>query len=501
MTAPSVPWTLTRLGAELSQFDARVVGENRVVSGVCQDSRRISVGDLFAVRAGNAQNSDRFVPEAMERGASALLCDASLGADASQAARLVVSDVQGALAVAAELVYGAPSSALHLTGITGTNGKTTTATLAAQCLNLLGRSCAQLGTLGYEFRGVAESFGLTTPEADFISKTLRRAVDEGATDAMMEVSSHALIQRRVHALSFEVAAFSNLTQDHLDFHGSLEAYGEAKASLFLDCRPRRSVINTDDAFGRALSRRIPGAICVGRDEDATLRLLGEEDLGAERLLRVQTAQGTVSFRTRLFGAHNTENWLLTLGILSALECDLQRLPAVSGDVQAARGRFERCDGEDDDIAVVVDYAHTPDALRRVLQAARPLTRGRLISVIGCGGDRDAGKREPMGAEAAAASDYVVITNDNPRSEDPKAIAASIERGVVRQRPAVSYEVLLDRRVAIDRAISMADPGDMVVIAGKGHEDYQIIGKERFHFDDKLEALRALGERRHRRKDD
>src|SRR5690606_16667307 len=314
------------------------------------------------------------------------------------------------------------------------------------------------------------------------------------THVVMEVSSHGLELCRVAGLTFEVAAVTNLTQDHLDFHGTMEAYARAKARLFDEFSPRAAVINVDDAFGRTLAARFPGrCLTVGRSAEASVRALvaGADARGIHAEV---DAEGTrVELESPLLGAHNLENLLVALGTLVALGVSPERAAAVLSTAEPAAGRLERCDGPGDDVLVVVGYAHTPDALERVLAALRPLTRGKLICVFGCGGDRDPGKRPKMGAAAAVGADRVIVTNDNPRTEDPQAIAAAIVSGFPRSAPAPEIE--LDRARAIARAVKDAAPGDTVLLAGKGHETYQIFGDERRPFDDRVEARRALAERR------
>jgi UDP-N-acetylmuramoyl-L-alanyl-D-glutamate--2,6-diaminopimelate ligase len=494
MTSPARAWTLARLGSALARFAPALVGDDVAVTGLSQDSRRIRPGDVFALRPGS-RDPLSFLSDARERGAVAVLCARGTDATNITLPRLEVSEIRPALAQAAELVHDSPSRALGLVGITGTNGKTTTASLVAQCLRALSGPTAVLGTLGFDFDGVRQSFGLTTPEADQISSLLARARGLGAKHAVMEVSSHALATGRVSALAFAVAAFSNLTQDHLDFHGSLAEYGRSKARLFHECAPRMSVLNIDDAFGAELAAGLPEALLVGRAPSASVRLLGEREGERSRVLDVRVGPHELSLPTRLFGAHNADNWLLCLGILYALGCDLSRLPEVSLDVRGAPGRFERCDVEGDDIVVIVDYAHTEDALQRTLVAARALTAGKLWCVFGCGGDRDVNKRGPMGAAAGRHADHCIITNDNPRSEDPRAIARAIELGLVAAVGSNKHELCLDRAEAIARAVAGARPGDLVLIAGKGHEDYQLLGSERIHFDDREQARAALAARR------
>jgi UDP-N-acetylmuramoyl-L-alanyl-D-glutamate--2,6-diaminopimelate ligase len=312
----------------------------------------------------------------------------------------------------------------------------------------------------------------------------------------MEVSSIALVQARVEAVAFTVAAFSNLTQDHLDFHGSMQAYAEAKSRLFVELSPRVAVINVDDPFGGELARRVKGAVLtvsrLTQRADVYPREARLDAAGIHATLRLPS--GELRIETRLVGAHNLDNVLLTLGIVEALGLDVAHAAAGLAAVAASvPGRLERCDEPGDDVTVLVDYAHSPDALRRVLDAVRGLSRGELHCVFGCGGDRDPTKRPKMGAAVGAAADRATITNDNPRSEVPVAIARAIEPGL--RASGIPYDIVLDRAVAIERAILGAAPGDLVLLAGKGHEPYQIIGPEKRVFDDRAEARRALALRR------
>ena len=385
-------------------------------------------------------------------------------------------------------------------GITGTNGKTTTAWLLEQALRAASVRAGRLGTLGYSFELDREDSQLTTPEADTISRYLARVRDRGGSHFVAEVSSHALIQNRVDALSFEVAAFCNLSQDHLDFHSTMMEYGEAKARLFLELQPKVSVINVDDNFGQALAERISGRVIrVSSHTPADTAL--SDAVFPERLTRgaagidaqVRVPSGSVRLRSSMVGAHNVENLLMVLGIVDALGVDVSRAALGLAGAKSVPGRLERCDSEEDDLTVLVDYAHTPDALMRALTAAREATTGKLICVFGCGGDRDASKRAPMGEAVGSLADIGIVTNDNPRSENPEEIAEAV-LSALRSRGSVS-ELCLDRAAAISQAISQATPGDCILIAGKGHENYQIIGDQRRHFDDREEARRALVERR------
>ncbi len=516
---------LSTLADELSAFDARVLGSDVRLTDVCQDSRAVTEGALFVARVGDKSDGRAFIAGAVEAGAVAVMLEHGTEVTTPPGVSILyVSDIRRAMGFAAEAVHGFPSRRLALVGITGTNGKTTTASLVRQCLGKLGHPTAQLGTLGFEFGDDVRSGSLTTPESDAVSRFLAQAVNGGATHAVMEVSSHALDQGRVDALSFSVAAFSNLTQDHLDYHGTLEAYGAAKARLFRELSPKWSVLNADDKFGRQLADELgASALSVGRGDDAHVGLRRTELGPDSTCLEISVARaravvagvttetsagvaspgssadpGTIRLETTLVGEHNVDNWLLTVGIVCALGIDVRQVPQIAKSISSAPGRMDRCEGPDDDLTVLVDYAHTPDALERALVAARSVSdrRGaRLHCVFGCGGDRDRSKRPRMGAAVARLADIALITNDNPRSEEPGAIASEIEAGM--RGGAAAYKICLDREQAIFVAISSAEPGDVVLIAGKGHEDYQLIGSQRLSFDDRIVARHALA---HRRKD-
>jgi UDP-N-acetylmuramoyl-L-alanyl-D-glutamate--2,6-diaminopimelate ligase len=501
MTALAMPLTpahgptLEDLGRELEAWDARVVGDGSVSPrGVRQDSRKVEAGDLFCARPGKRENGADYAAEAVKKGAVALLVPRGIELPALGVPLVVVSDVRRATAFAAELVYGRPSRKLALVGITGTNGKTTTATLVEHALGVLGRKPARLGTLGFSFAGAAAPGSLTTPEADDVSRLLARVVAEGGTHFVMEASSHALAQGRVDALGFDVAAFTNLSQDHLDFHVSMDEYGAAKARLFTELEPRVSVVNVDDRFGKHLAKLAKGdVVTVGRSVAASVRPVSVSVDGRGIRGSVATPQGTAVVESRLVGEHNLENLLVALGILVGLGFEPEAAAAALGSAPQVPGRLDRCDDDRADVRVLVDYAHTPDALERVLAAVRRITEGDVICVFGCGGDRDPDKRPKMGAAVAHGATRAVITSDNPRSEDPASIIRAIEPGF--SGAPTPYTVELDRARAIERAVLEARPGDAVVLAGKGHEAEQIVGAERRPFDDRVEARRALALRR------
>jgi UDP-N-acetylmuramoyl-L-alanyl-D-glutamate--2,6-diaminopimelate ligase len=426
---------------------------------------------------------------------------------------VIVDDARRALGPVAELVYGQPSRTVPVIGVTGTNGKTTTTWITDEALSAVGARPALIGTV--ELRGPGghrERAAFTTPEADATSRFLRAMIDRGASHLVMEVSSHALALHRTDALTFDVAVFTNLTQDHLDFHASMEAYFEAKARLFLELAPRVSIVRIDDAWGARLARAVSSAI-TGDTRRSLLRVSREPHVDAEvkpitwsstrdgLTGEILTPWGSLSLHSPLVGAHNLDNLLFAAATLGALGIALDAIAGALASVRGAPGRLERVEGAEG-IAVLVDYAHTPDALSSALAALRPLTPGRLVVVFGCGGDRDRSKRPLMGRAAAEGADLVVITSDNPRTEVSSAILDEIVPGAALSGiPRVAIDALassargfvteVDRRAAIELALRAAAPGDTVLIAGKGHEDYQILGTQKVHFDDREEARLAI----------
>lgn len=489
--------SLNELCRALASLDARVVGDGGVrVNGVRQDSRRVQPGELFVARKGGKTSGSVHALDAVAQGAAAVMVERGEPLPATRVPLVEVSNVKLALALSAELVYGSPSQTIDVVGVTGTNGKTTTTYLIEQGLSTAGARPARLGTLGFEMGG--HSFGetLTTPEADDIARCLLEVQARSGSHLVMEVSSIAVVQERVSGLRFKVAAFTNLTQDHLDFHGTLGAYAEAKAELFTRLSPENAVIHVGDAFGRKLAARLGrGLLTVGRrDADVSVR---SSELSARGLrATVVTPQGECELVSLLVGEHNLENLLVGLGVLLALGHTPEMAAASLSGAPQVPGRLERCDGPDDDILVAVDYAHTPDALARVLAAVRALGQGKLICVFGCGGDRDPKKRAPMGEAVSRGADHAIVTSDNPRTEDARSIIDAIVPGL--RAGSASFEIEPDRALAIRKAIAGAAPGDVVLLAGKGHEDYQIVGTEKRHFDDREQAREALSLRRGQR---
>jgi len=493
---------VTSLGDLVARgLGAEVWGDASVtVHGVRHDSREVRAGDLFVAVPGQRTDGARFARDAVARGAAAIATTERLELDAPQ---LKVDDARRRLGELAMAIYGDPTAQLEVVGLTGTNGKTTVTWLIDEALRHLGQRPALLGTIESRGPGVREPAPYTTPEGDAIARFARTVVDAGATHLVMEVSSHALAQHRADAVRFAVAGFTNLTQDHLDFHETMDAYFAAKARLFYELAPRAAVVNVDDPHGQTIADEapVPLMLRVSRaGRDAEVRVL-ERSMTREGIeARIDVLGHEVTLASPMIGEHNLDNLVLALGCLVALGHEARDAASALSKTAGAPGRLERIEGLDG-VAVLVDYAHTPDALARVLDALEPITPGRRIVVFGCGGDRDADKRPRMGEAAASRADRVFVTSDNPRTEDPLAILAAIEPAVAARHPRVDvataepgYTVIEDRRAAIRGAIGAARPGDTVLIAGKGHEDYQLRGAEVLHFDDREEARAAIAAR-------
>jgi UDP-N-acetylmuramyl-tripeptide synthetase len=469
------------------------------VFDVTHDSRQARAGSLFVAISGERFDAHDFIDQVMRQGAVGVLSERERPEN-FKGAWLRVANARVALASAAAEVHEHPSRALKLVAITGTNGKTTTAHIVASIVEAAGERVAVLGTVGYRIGEELFAAAHTTPEASDVQRFLRRAVDAGCTVAVMESSSQALDLRRCDALTVSVAIFTNLTQDHLDYHGTMESYYDAKRRLFngrTGERPALSVINTDDEYGVRLARELSAVgarvvtYALRSEADVTARGV-EYSLGGNRF-ELQTPAGARALRSPLVGQPHVYNVLAASACALALGYDLETIARAVETCAGAPGRFERV-AHAGDFAVVVDYAHTDDALRNVLRTAREVTSkgARVVTVFGCGGDRDRTKRAPMGEAAASLSDVVVVTSDNPRTEDPEAILRDAEVGL--KNVGKPYLKITDRREAITRAIQEARSGDVVVIAGKGHETYQIIGDRTIHFDDREVAREALATR-------
>jgi UDP-N-acetylmuramoyl-L-alanyl-D-glutamate--2,6-diaminopimelate ligase len=482
-----------------------VAGEAQVqVSGIAYDSRRAAPGSVFVALRGQHEDGTAFAPQAIARGAALVVAEAAPPDDAPPVPWVRVSDARLALALLADRFFGHPSGDLALVGITGTNGKTTTAYLLRSIFEAAGNRCGLIGTVTYSLGGEERPAARTTPEAPDLQAMLREMVDHGCSAAVMEVSSHALAQHRVDGTRFAAGVFTNLTRDHLDFHGDMESYAAAKRRLF-DMLPAGApaVVNVDDPRGAALAAgRRAVTYAVHRAADVTPAALSLSLDGLE--FDATTPAGMLHLRSRLVGQPNVYNILAASGAAVALGLPLDAVERGIAALAGVPGRFELVTHGEEDVAVVVDYAHTDDALKNLLETARSLAPRRVITVFGCGGDRDRTKRPLMGAVASRLSDVVIVTSDNPRSEDPGAIVDEILLGIPggiqeERRPARGSRVLrvIDRRTAIERAVDLAEPGDLVVIAGKGHEKTQTIGERTIRFDDVDVAREALAARRAR----
>ncbi len=497
---------------EIAEFiHAKIYGEHRsgklnaVVeatnSAVTHDSRRVIPGGLFVAITGAQTDGNRYVGEALKRGVQAIISDQEKPAD-FPGVWLRVADARVALATAAALVHGFPSRSLQLVGVTGTNGKTTCAHLVESIFHAAGKKAALMGTINQRIGDEEVVSEFTTPEASEIQNFLRRAVAAGCTHAVMEVSSHALELHRADQLEFAAAAFTNLTQDHLDLHGTMESYFAAKRKLFdgsIGTKPKRAVINVDDAYGQRLLSEVEKTALTYALNTVADVTTAQTVFGLDGLQFVaQTPIGEIEINSPLVGRPFAYNILCAIGIGVALEFEPAVIARGINQSRGAAGRFERCNTTEDDITVIVDYAHTPDALENVLHTLRDAlgeSERQVITVMGCGGDRDKTKRPLMGAVAGHLSDLVIATSDNPRSEDPQAILQDIRPGL--EQAGKPFVQIVDRREAIFQAVTQAQPGAVVLIAGKGHEDYQILPTGKIHFDDREVAREALAERRGR----
>ena len=464
------------------------------VAGLCADSRRIRPGEAFVALAGASTHGLEHAEQVLARGAAAVLHDADEPRPAGlrlPAGAIAVPALRSRLGELADRFHDAPSAALRVVGVTGTNGKTSTVQLLAQALERLGLPAGSIGTLGAGRVGRLVEGERTTPDVLSVHALLAGLRDDGAQAVAMEVSSHALAQGRVDGVRFEVAVFSNLTRDHLDYHGSMAAYGEAKARLFAWPGLRAGVLNIDDGFGRELAARWPGDALwtVSAAGDARARLRAEGLVLEAAGLRFELVEGDARavVVSPLLGRFNADNLLAVAGALRAMGFDFDAVAAVLPTLLPVHGRMTRLGGGAAPL-LLVDYAHTPDALAQALASLRGHVRGRLFCVFGCGGERDRGKRPLMAAAAEAGADRVIVTDDNPRGEDADAIVAAIVGGF--HEPG-RHSIIRDRRMAIRAALAEAGPGDVVLLAGKGHEPYQEIAGVRHAFDDVAEARAAL----------
>ena len=478
--------------------DPTTLGGATTVTGIAYDSRRVKPGNVFVGLPGLHVDGSGFARDAAARGAVAIVSERAAEADV-RITWIEVTDARLALAALAVTFHQHPTARLQVVGVTGTNGKTTTAHLVASIFEAASVRCGVLGTVGHSVAGEVRETLHTTPEAPDLQALLSEIADRGCRAAVMEVSSHALALRRVDGITFAAAVFTNLTRDHLDFHGDMESYFRAKRRLFeMLGAGAPSLINADDPRGIVLAELVgrPVTYAIDRAADITPGPLSFTLEGLK--FDIRTPRGTVSVRSKLVGRPNVYNILAAVSVATALGLSFDAIERGVAALSAVPGRFQIVSQPSDEFTVVVDYAHTDDALRNLLETFRALARGRLITVFGCGGDRDRTKRPLMGAVAGRLSDLIVVTSDNPRSEDAARIIDEIRLGVTADAWRDNEPRLLtivDRREAISRAVGLARSGDLVLIAGKGHEKYQVIGEQAVPFDDVAVAREALGRRR------
>jgi UDP-N-acetylmuramoyl-L-alanyl-D-glutamate--2,6-diaminopimelate ligase len=459
------------------------------ISGLAYNSKAVRPGYLFAALPGAARNGLDFVAEALANGAAAVL-SAWPKPPAVDAVWIQVADAREALALAAANFFGHPSEGMKVIGVTGTKGKTTTTFILEEILRAAGASPGLIGTIEYRRPGWSTAAPRTTPESSDLQGLLRDFLDAGVSHCVMEVSSHALEQKRVWGVSYDVAVFTNLSGEHMDYHPSMEAYFEAKKKLFfLNHKKRAAVVNWDDPWGQKLVAELPmTTVTFGLEPAAIVRAL--KYVASENGIDVPVSfpGGTMRIQSALVGRHNLYNLLAAVGAALALSIAPADIVKGIAALKGVPGRFQRVPNGRG-FLIIIDYAHTDNALENLLMTAREFKPRRTIVVFGAGGDRDRDKRERMGRVAARLADWTVLTSDNPRSEDPAAILAALERGFAREGVR-AYEVEPDRRKAIVRALATANKGDIVLIAGKGHEDYQIFRDRTIHFSD-LEVVEEM----------
>jgi len=467
---------------------------NREINHIAFDSRKVRPGGLFIAMPGKKHNGEVFIKDALVNGAVAFVTQssfeslASLPLDSDRVTALRVEDSRLALSKISANFYDQPSTQLNLTGITGTNGKTTL-TYILEALSVAdGRKSGVIGTIDCHFGETIIPAVMTTPESLDLNNNIRQMVDAGVTDCFLEVSSHALSQKRVYDMDFEVGIFTNLSRDHLDFHMDMDEYKNAKAKLFRENKVKVPITNLDDPAGKALAEELKASVIttgINTAADFSAENIILENTGSRFTLK--TPDGSMEIHTNLLGEHNIYNLLSAAAGASAQGIPLETIQKVFQKIPTIPGRFESVNSGQN-FSVLVDYAHTDDAISKSIAAAKVFTRGKVIVVFGCGGDRDRGKRKKMGRAATENADFTIITSDNPRTEDPEQIINDIQKGI----PAnASYKTIVSRREAIEHAINQAEKDDLVLIAGKGHEDYQILGEKKEHFDDREVAREFL----------
>lgn len=491
MTITPIPLTLHQLLPEIALSSTQAGIE---IFGLSLDSRQVKSGDVFIALLGSRQHGIEYLDQVLKAGAVAVLAESGPTLPSELPDNVIVlPQLSAKVSEIAARFYGLPGQELHSIGVTGTNGKTTCTQLLAQLYHALGERAAVLGTMGYGLiGGPLTDTGMTTPDAVSFQRILRELRDRHARHLAVEISSHALAQQRIAAVPVQTAVFTNLTRDHLDYHQTMAAYGEAKASLFSQLGIERGIVNIDDAFGADLAKQIKhiDLFTYGQSEQADVRAY---NICYERnglRAKLQTPWGRGELRSGLIGSFNLHNLLAVICTACAEGYSLEEVLAATPTLRPVCGRMELV-GSNSDIQVVVDYAHTPDALRALLEAARVHCQGKLWCVFGCGGDRDTGKRPAMASIAEQLADRSVVTSDNPRTESPASIIADVMKGFAQPK---NVEQIEDRKQAIEFAVERADVGDWVLVAGKGHEDYQIVGHEKRPFSDQEIAAAALAQR-------
>jgi len=469
--------------------------QNPIVTSIENDHRKVAEGSLFICIKGYTFDGHLVAKEAAEKGAVAIVAERPV--EVENVPVILVPDTKRAMAVLADAYYGSPTKEMRLVGVTGTNGKTTTSHLVEEIFKHAGEKTGLIGTMYMKIGDKVLETKNTTPDSLTLQKTFRAMKNEDVSTAVMEVSSHALVQGRVHGCDYDIAIFTNLTQDHLDFHHTMEEYRQAKGLLFSQLgntfnksRPKFAVLNKDDDAAVLYEKETAAhVITYGIEKEALFRAENISLTAEGTIFELSYPQGRTIVRSKLAGKFNVYNILAAIASAYAANIDMETILAAIQQIQGVAGRFELIPN-DKEISVIVDYAHTPDSLENVLKTVKPLTKGRVFVVVGCGGDRDRTKRPVMAQTACRYATNPIFTSDNPRSEDPLAILEDMKAGV----PDQEFALIPDRREAIFKAIHEAQAGDIVVIAGKGHETYQIVGNQVLEFDDREVAREALSER-------
>ncbi|MCL0045108.1 UDP-N-acetylmuramoyl-L-alanyl-D-glutamate--2,6-diaminopimelate ligase [Nitrospinaceae bacterium] len=488
-----------KLSALIQGFPVRGVegALSQEISSIAFDSREVEDGGLFVAIRGFKQDGFKFVNDAIARGASAFITEtpieelSSLNLDRGKVTAIYVKDCRSALAWVGAEFYGRPSDRMDVYGVTGTNGKTTITYILDSIYKVKGQQSGVIGTIRHRYGDTNLAASTTTPESLDINRMLHEMTRRKIRQCFLEISSHSLVLKRVFGMHFSVGIFTNLSRDHLDFHRTIDRYKEAKKGLFRDNQVEKSVINIDDSVGREIANEFSkNLLSIGIEKKADVMAEDCSLSDAGSCFTLKTPSGSCEIQTHLLGIHNIYNLILAAAGALHQGLSLDQIAKGLCSVNRIPGRFEKVPCRQN-FSIIVDYAHTDDALRNVLQAAKSFTPGRVITVFGCGGDRDRGKRKTMGRVAIEESEFTIVTSDNPRTEDPQLIVDDILEGIPSSTcQGKDYEVVVDRKEAIQFAVRKAQPGDLIMIAGKGHEDYQVLKTGVIHFDDREVAQEA-----------